>query len=143
MTGVPAAAPLEVSAKRGLMRDALRRHPTMIIGLALLLGMILMAIFAPLITPYNPEAQSFLTEALAFEDCEVTQFVRRAQWVQIRDNPPTSDAERARIGDPAPRVATARTLDDGPCVQPAHLFRRSQQRADTRGTGGFASDCDA
>ena len=58
MTGVPAAAPLEVSAKRGLMRDALRRHPTMIIGLALLLGMILMAIFAEYLGTIDPQALS-------------------------------------------------------------------------------------
>jgi peptide/nickel transport system permease protein len=58
MTGVPAAAPLEVSAKRGLVRDALRRHPTMIIGLALLLGMILMAIFAEYLGTIDPQALS-------------------------------------------------------------------------------------
>lgn len=28
-----------------------------------------------------------ITEALAYEDCEVTQFIRRAQWVHIRENP--------------------------------------------------------
>ena len=28
-----------------------------------------------------------ITEALAWAGCEVTQFIRRAQWVHIRDNP--------------------------------------------------------
>jgi cation diffusion facilitator CzcD-associated flavoprotein CzcO len=38
-----------------------------------------------------------ITEAMAYEDCELTQFVRRAQWVQIRENPPTTDQELARV----------------------------------------------
>lgn len=37
-----------------------------VIGGVVLCILILMALFAPLITPVNPEAQSFLTEALAF-----------------------------------------------------------------------------
>ena len=28
-----------------------------------------------------------ITEALAYQECDVTQFVRRAQWVHIRENP--------------------------------------------------------
>src|SRR5438552_1499646 len=35
-----------------------------------------------------------ITEALAWEDCEVTQFIRRAQWVHIRDNPRSTLWER-------------------------------------------------
>jgi cation diffusion facilitator CzcD-associated flavoprotein CzcO len=31
-----------------------------------------------------------ITEALAWEDVEVTQFIRRAQWIHIRENPETS-----------------------------------------------------
>ncbi len=31
-----------------------------------------------------------ITEALAWEDVEVTQFIRRAQWIHIRENPQTS-----------------------------------------------------
>lgn len=58
MTTVPAAAPLDVTAKRGLVRDALRRHPTMIIGLVLLTGMILMAIFAEYLGTIDPQALS-------------------------------------------------------------------------------------
>jgi len=41
-----------------------------VVGGAVLAILILMAIFAPLITPYDPEAQSFLTEALAFPSAE-------------------------------------------------------------------------
>ncbi|ODT73268.1 MAG: hypothetical protein ABS75_00900 [Pelagibacterium sp. SCN 63-23] len=37
-----------------------------VIGGVVLGILILMAVFAPLITPYNPEAQSFLTDTLAF-----------------------------------------------------------------------------
>jgi cation diffusion facilitator CzcD-associated flavoprotein CzcO len=29
-----------------------------------------------------------ITEALAWEGCDITQFIRRAQWVHIRENPP-------------------------------------------------------
>ncbi|NQV57895.1 MAG: NAD(P)/FAD-dependent oxidoreductase [Rhodospirillales bacterium] len=35
-----------------------------------------------------------ITEALAYEDCEVTQFIRRAQWIHIRENPYTVWWER-------------------------------------------------
>jgi cation diffusion facilitator CzcD-associated flavoprotein CzcO len=35
-----------------------------------------------------------ITEALAWEDCDVTQFIRRPQWVHIRDNPHTTWMER-------------------------------------------------
>jgi cation diffusion facilitator CzcD-associated flavoprotein CzcO len=35
-----------------------------------------------------------VTEALACRDCEVTQFIRRAHWIQIRDNPRSGLLER-------------------------------------------------
>ncbi|MGZ5897639.1 MAG: flavin-containing monooxygenase, partial [Xanthobacteraceae bacterium] len=35
-----------------------------------------------------------ITEALAWDTCEVTQFIRRAQWVHIRENPETTWRER-------------------------------------------------
>jgi cation diffusion facilitator CzcD-associated flavoprotein CzcO len=35
-----------------------------------------------------------ITEALAWENCEVTQFIRRAQWIHIRDNPKSTWRER-------------------------------------------------
>ena len=41
-----------------------------------------------------------ITEALAYEPCEVTQFIRRAQWVWIRDNPHTTWLERMKLRMP-------------------------------------------
>ena len=38
-----------------------------------------------------------ITEALAWAGCEVTQFIRRAQWVHIRENPHTTWWERAKL----------------------------------------------
>lgn len=35
-----------------------------------------------------------ITEALAWENCEVTQFIRRPQWVHIRENPRSTWLER-------------------------------------------------
>ena len=35
-----------------------------------------------------------ITEALAWEEAEVTQFIRRPQWIHIRENPPTTLLER-------------------------------------------------
>jgi peptide/nickel transport system permease protein len=55
MATVPAAAPLEVAPTRGMVRDALRRHPTMIVGLILLGAMVLMAIFAPYLGTIDPQ----------------------------------------------------------------------------------------
>ncbi len=53
-----------------------------------------------------------ITEALAGEDCEVTQFIRRAQWVQIRDNPPATEEERARLRPPGAYERIQRELWD-------------------------------
>jgi cation diffusion facilitator CzcD-associated flavoprotein CzcO len=38
-----------------------------------------------------------ITEALAWAGCDVTQFIRRAQWVHIRENPPVGWRERMRL----------------------------------------------
>ena len=38
-----------------------------------------------------------ITEALAWKGCEVTQFIRRAQWVHIRENPHSTWWERAKL----------------------------------------------
>lgn len=38
-----------------------------------------------------------ITEALAWAGCDVTQFIRRAQWVHIRDNPHSTWLERAKL----------------------------------------------
>ena len=54
MTTLPAAGPIDVAVKRGMVRDALRRHPTMIIGLILLGAMVLMAVFAPYLGTIDP-----------------------------------------------------------------------------------------
>jgi cation diffusion facilitator CzcD-associated flavoprotein CzcO len=41
-----------------------------------------------------------ITEALSYEDCEVTQFIRRAQWIHIRENPYTAWWERLLLRMP-------------------------------------------
>jgi cation diffusion facilitator CzcD-associated flavoprotein CzcO len=38
-----------------------------------------------------------ITEALAWAGCDVTQFIRRAQWVHIRENPHSTWGERLRL----------------------------------------------
>jgi cation diffusion facilitator CzcD-associated flavoprotein CzcO len=38
-----------------------------------------------------------ITEALAWAGCDVTQFIRRAQWVHIRDNPNSTWRERLKL----------------------------------------------
>jgi cation diffusion facilitator CzcD-associated flavoprotein CzcO len=38
-----------------------------------------------------------ITEALAWAGCDVTQFIRRAQWVHIRDNPHSTWRGRLRL----------------------------------------------
>ena len=38
-----------------------------------------------------------ITEALAWAGCDVTQFIRRAQWVHIRENPYSTWRERFRL----------------------------------------------
>jgi len=38
-----------------------------------------------------------ITEALAWAGCDVTQFIRRAQWVHIRENPHSTWYQRLRV----------------------------------------------
>jgi len=38
-----------------------------------------------------------ITEALAWAGCEVTQFIRRAQWVHLRENPHSTWRERLKL----------------------------------------------
>lgn len=38
-----------------------------------------------------------ITESLAWEGCDVTQFIRRPQWIHIRENPRTTLLERLRL----------------------------------------------
>ncbi len=58
MTAEPlASAPLIASpARRGFVREAMRRHPTIVVGSALLLLMALMAILAPYLWTSDPQA---------------------------------------------------------------------------------------
>jgi peptide/nickel transport system permease protein len=58
MTAVP-ASPIEVTpARRGLIADALRRHPTMIAGMVILAAMVASAILAPYLGTIDPQAVS-------------------------------------------------------------------------------------
>lgn len=62
-------APIAATRQRSPLWFAWRRflsNKAAVIGGVVLGLLILMAVFAPFITPVNPEAQSFLTEALAF-----------------------------------------------------------------------------
>ena len=55
------SAPLEVAVSRAPLRDfwrALRRQPLMAVGLAIIVVAVLLAVFAPLITPYPADAGS-------------------------------------------------------------------------------------
>lgn len=54
-----------------------------------------------------------ITEALAYQDCELTQFIRRAQWIHIRDNPEPTAAERSRLREPGGYEQVQRELWDG------------------------------
>src|SRR6202021_3845023 len=38
-----------------------------------------------------------ITEARAWAGCDITQFIRRAQWVHIRDNPHSTWRERLKL----------------------------------------------
>ncbi len=54
-----------------------------------------------------------ITEALAYLDCEVTQFIRRAQWIHIRENPEPTAEERAQLRQPGGYEQVQRELWDG------------------------------
>jgi peptide/nickel transport system permease protein len=56
--GVPAAFPEVAAAGREVRRRRLRRYVPIWIGLAMVVAMVLVAIFAPLIAPFSPSAQS-------------------------------------------------------------------------------------
>ena len=51
-----------------------------------------------------------ITEALAWEGVEVTQFIRRAQWVHIRENPHTTWWQRMKLRLPGAYAAEQRKL---------------------------------
>lgn len=77
-----------------------------------------------------------ITEALAHQDCRVTQFIRRAQWVHIRDNPAPTDEERARLREPGGYERIQRELWDGYSqadrwrVEPGALREQMQREFD-------------
>jgi cation diffusion facilitator CzcD-associated flavoprotein CzcO len=51
-----------------------------------------------------------ITEALAWAGCEVTQFIRRAQWVHIRENPYATRRERLKLRLPGGYAREQRRL---------------------------------
>ena len=51
-----------------------------------------------------------ITEALAWAGCDVTQFIRRAQWVHIRENPCSTWRERLRLRLPGGYAREQRRL---------------------------------
>ena len=51
-----------------------------------------------------------ITEALAWAGCEVTQFIRRAQWVHIRENPYSTWRERVKLRLPGGYAREQRRL---------------------------------
>src|SRR5207248_10903329 len=51
-----------------------------------------------------------ITEALAWAGCEVTQFIRRAQWVHIRENPHSTWRERLKLRLPGGYAREQRRL---------------------------------
>jgi cation diffusion facilitator CzcD-associated flavoprotein CzcO len=53
-----------------------------------------------------------ITEALAWAGCDVTQFIRRAQWVHIRENPYSTWRERLKLRLPGGYQREQRRLWD-------------------------------
>ena len=51
-----------------------------------------------------------ITEALAWAGCDVTQFIRRAQWVHIRENPYSTWHERLKLRLPGGYAREQRRL---------------------------------
>lgn len=51
-----------------------------------------------------------ITEALAWAGCDVTQFIRRAQWVHIRENPHSTWHERLKLRLPGGYAREQRRL---------------------------------
>ena len=47
-----------------------------------------------------------ITEALAWEGADVTQFIRRAQWIHIRENPYSTWRERLKLRLPGAIIAS-------------------------------------
>ena len=69
-----------------------------------------------------------ITEALAYEPCDVTQFIRRPQWVWIRDNPETTWLERILLRLPFSYQRLQKKLWDGYSVADRWRTKPGQQR---------------
>src|ERR1700680_3131819 len=54
LTQAPAMESTVAQARRGRLPTALRRHPRLAIGGGLVVILVLVAIFSPLLTPYDP-----------------------------------------------------------------------------------------
>ena len=71
-----------------------------------------------------------ITEALAYEKCEVTQFIRRPQWVWIRDNPPTNLLDRLLLRLPLAYERLQKRLWDGYSVSDRWRLEAGPSRTD-------------
>lgn len=69
-----------------------------------------------------------ITEALAYRDCEVTQFIRRPQWVWIRENPHTTWLERIKLRVPRAYQRVQKALWDGYSVADRWRLQPGPQR---------------
>ena len=69
-----------------------------------------------------------ITEALAYEPCEVTQFIRRAQWVWIRENPHSNWLERMLLRLPFSYRRLQKKLWDGYAVSDRWRLEPGTQR---------------
>ncbi|MFN0304452.1 MAG: flavin-containing monooxygenase [Burkholderiales bacterium] len=69
-----------------------------------------------------------ITEALAYRECEVTQFIRRAQWVWIRENPYTTSAEQKELKLPGVYERVQKELWDGYSVADRWRIKPGPQR---------------
>lgn len=70
-----------------------------------------------------------ITEALAKRDCTVTQVIRRAQWVHIRENPPYTAEECRARRRPGAYERERRELWDAYSIADAWRLRPGPQRA--------------
>ena len=72
-----------------------------------------------------------ITEALAWAGCEVTQFIRRAQWVHIRDNPCSTWRERLKLRLPGGyRARAAAAVAIHQRIRPVAARARGAARGD-------------
>ena len=89
-----------------------------------------------------------ITEALAWAGCDVTQLIRRAQWVHIRENPHATWRERLKVligpGHKGPQVSAVLEVDtaaESTTDQFARPRRSSQGQSLQRPTEGPIEEC--